>query len=68
MIFDLSKARIFLRPGCTDLRKAVNGLSIIVQEEIAVQWGCIFILQPGTEVIEGCVLGQDRFLVKPEAA
>ena len=35
MIFDLSKARIFLRPGYTDLRKAVNGLSIIVQEEIA---------------------------------
>ena len=32
MIFDLSKTRIFLRPGHTDLRKAVNGLSIIVQE------------------------------------
>jgi len=34
MIFDLSKARIFLRPGTTDLRKAVNGLSIIVQDDI----------------------------------
>jgi len=34
MIFDLSKARIFLRPGTTDLRKAVNGLSVIVQEDI----------------------------------
>jgi transposase len=34
MIFDLSKARIFLRPGSTDLRKAVNGLSVIVQEDI----------------------------------
>ena len=34
MIFDLSKARIFLRPGSTDLRKAVNGLSAIVQETI----------------------------------
>jgi len=32
MIFDLSKARIFLCPGYTDLRKAVNGLSAIVQE------------------------------------
>ena len=32
MIFDLNKARIFLRPGTTDLRKAVNGLSVIVQE------------------------------------
>jgi len=32
MIIDLSKARIYLRPGVTDLRKAVNGLSAIVQE------------------------------------
>jgi len=32
MIFDLGKARIFIRPGTTDLRKAVNGLSAIVQE------------------------------------
>ena len=32
MIFDLSKAKIFLRPGYTDLRKAVNGLSAIIQE------------------------------------
>jgi len=34
MILDLSKAKIFLRPGTTDLRKAANGLSAIVQEEI----------------------------------
>jgi len=34
MIFDLSKARIFLQPGSTDLRKAVNGLSVIVQENM----------------------------------
>ena len=34
MMFDLSKTRIFLRPGHTDLRKAVNGLSAIVQEEM----------------------------------
>jgi transposase len=34
MIIDLSKARIFLRPGITDMRKAVNGLSVIVQEEM----------------------------------
>jgi len=31
MIIDLSKVRIFLRPGHTDLRKAVNGLSVIIQ-------------------------------------
>ena len=34
MILDITKARIFLRPGTTDLRKAVNGLSMIVQETI----------------------------------
>jgi len=31
MIFDLSQTRIFLRPGATDLRKAVNGLSTIIE-------------------------------------
>jgi transposase len=34
MIMDLSKARIFVRPGSTDLRKAINGLSAIVQEKM----------------------------------
>jgi len=34
MILDLSKAKIYLRPGTTDLRKAVNGLSAITQDEI----------------------------------
>jgi transposase len=32
MIIDLSTVRIFIRPGQTDLRKAVNGLTAIVQE------------------------------------
>jgi len=32
MILDISKVRIFLRPGTTDLRKAANGLTAIVQE------------------------------------
>ena len=32
MILDISQVKIFLRPGATDLRKAVNGLSVIVQE------------------------------------
>jgi transposase len=32
MTVDLSKARIFIRPGHTDLRKAVNGLTALVQE------------------------------------
>ena len=34
MILDLSKVRIFIRPGKTDLRKASNGLTVIVQEEM----------------------------------
>ena len=34
MIIDLSKVRIFLRPGSTDLRKAINGLSAMVQENM----------------------------------
>ena len=32
MTIDLSKVRIFLRPGHTDMRKAINGLTAIVQE------------------------------------
>ena len=35
MILDLSKVKIFIWPGATDLRKAVNGLSAIVQESMA---------------------------------
>jgi len=32
MILDISQIKIFLRPGTTDMRKAINGLSAIVQE------------------------------------
>jgi transposase len=35
MIIDLSKARIFIRPGQTDLRKAVNGLSGIIEGQMS---------------------------------
>ena len=34
MTLDLSNVRIFIRPGTTDLRKAANGLSAIVQENM----------------------------------
>lgn len=34
MILDINKVRIFVRPGTTDLRKAVDGLTAIVQEYI----------------------------------
>jgi transposase len=34
MTIDLSKARIFIRPGHTDLRKAVNGLGGIIEGQM----------------------------------
>jgi len=35
MTFDPSKARIFIRPGYTDLRKALNGLSVMAEQQMA---------------------------------
>jgi len=35
MTVDLNKVRIFIRPGYTDLRKAVNGLTMLVEQEMA---------------------------------
>jgi len=35
MTFDMSNARIFLRPGYTDLRKAVNGLAVIIEQQMS---------------------------------
>ena len=35
MTIDLAKVRIFIRPGITDLRKAVNGLTIIIEQEMS---------------------------------
>jgi len=34
MMLDLNKVRIFIRPGTTDLRKAVNGLAVLVEQEM----------------------------------
>ena len=34
MTIDLNKVRIFLRPGYTDLRKAVNGLAVLIEQEM----------------------------------
>ena len=31
---ELGKARIFVRPGATDMRKQINGLVLLVQEEM----------------------------------
>lgn len=35
MIVDWSRVNIFVRPGPTDMRKQINGLAVIVQEELA---------------------------------
>jgi transposase len=35
MIIDLSKVRIFIRPGKTDLRKAVNGLTGLIEQQMS---------------------------------
>jgi len=34
MLIDLERANIFVRPGFTDMRKAINGLSILAQMEM----------------------------------
>jgi transposase len=34
MIIDLNEVRIFIRPGMTDLRKAVNGLTGIIEQQM----------------------------------
>lgn len=35
MFVDFSKVTIYIRPGVTDMRKAINGLSVIVAEQMA---------------------------------
>jgi transposase len=34
MMVDITSAKIFIRPGSTDLRKAVNGLTALIQEQM----------------------------------
>jgi transposase len=34
MIIDLEKVDIYVKPGKTDMRKQINGLSVIIQEEL----------------------------------
>ena len=40
MIKDFSKVKIFISPGVTDMRKAINGLAIEVQEEMSLDPFC----------------------------
>jgi len=34
MILDLGRLNIFVRPGVTDMRKQINGLSVLVEESL----------------------------------
>jgi transposase len=34
MTLDLNRVKIYIRPGYTDLRKAVNGLTVLIQEQM----------------------------------
>ena len=34
MILDWSRIRVFVKPGSTDMRKQINGLSLIVTEQL----------------------------------
>ena len=53
MIIDWKTVRIFVKPGATDMRKQINGLSVIVSEELKMnvfgvcQRSCRFNLSPG---------------------
>ena len=40
MVVDLEKVSIYVKPGKTDMRKQINGLSIIVQEELKLDPFC----------------------------
>jgi transposase len=35
MLADVSQVSIYVRPGVTDMRKAINGLSVIASEDMA---------------------------------
>lgn len=35
MFIDLEKVSIFVKPGVTDMRKQINGLTVLVEEEMA---------------------------------
>lgn len=34
MIFDWQQVQIFIKPGVTDMRKQINGLSVVVQDQL----------------------------------
>jgi hypothetical protein len=63
--------RILVRPGVTDMRKSINGLSVLVEQEMELnplEDGAVFpLLQPSAADHEGPVLGCNRILPGAEA-
>ncbi|MCK4543493.1 MAG: IS66 family insertion sequence element accessory protein TnpB [Spirochaetales bacterium] len=45
MIIDLASVHIFIKPGKTDMRKQINGLSVLIEPEMgkAPFSGCLFL-------------------------
>jgi transposase len=45
MLLDISRVSIYVRPGVTDMRKQINGLAVIVTEEMERDplSGCLFL-------------------------
>ena len=71
MIIDLAKTIMYVRPGWTDMRKAINGLSMIVQEDMGQDpftSQSVSVLQPMQEDSESPVLGPERILPVAETA
>jgi len=42
MKIDWAVIRIFIRPGITDMRKQINSLSVLVQDDVADAMGYFF--------------------------
>jgi len=71
MVVDLSKAKIFPASrdyGHAESGKRAYGDSTGRDEGRPLQRKRVFVLQPPQERVESSVLGQKRFLAKPEAA
>lgn len=71
MIINWERVTIYVRPGPTDMRKEINGLAVLVEEELACDpfSGSPFsFLQSPAESPQDPVLGQKRILADVEAA
>jgi transposase len=60
MFVDLEEVTIYVRPGKTDMRKQINGLSVMVQEELELDpfSGALFVFCNGRQLLK--ILYWDR--------